>query len=168
MFVIVGVVALAALAGGGAYALRVAFAGPPVPKTVVYHDPGGRFYFTAPALWSVTSQSDGALVTDSSGANTVTIKDAPAVGGQSAVTIAEGMAHQQGLQTGQPVMIGGDSWQQRSGRVTGQDGATREIVALVDLRAGEVYTIELSSPTSSFATINNLVYQPLLASFAFA
>ena len=164
---IVAVVILAALGAGG-YALRLALAGPPEPKSVIYHDPAGRFSFTEPALWTATAQSQGVLITDSNGANSVTIEETPAQSGQTAQTLADASAKQLGLQDASTAVIGGDTWQQRSGEVTGQDGATREIVALVDVRADEVYTIQLSSPTASYTSINNLVYQPLLASFTFS
>ncbi len=160
------VVVIALLAGGG-YILRAALAGPPVPKTLVYRDPNGRFNLTVPALWSVTRQSGGALLTDSSGANSVTISYAPAQAGQTPASVADMLASQQGLQPAAPARIGGDAWQQRSGQVTGQDGVTRMIVVFVDVRDSEVYTIQLSSPIASYSTINNLVYQPLLASFTF-
>lgn len=163
---IVGVVVLVVLVGGG-IALRAALAGPPVPSSVTYHDPAGRFSFTVPALWSVTRQDNGALVTDSSGANSVTITAAPAQANQTAVSVANALALSQKLQPAAPMQVGGDTWQQRSGQVTGQDGATREIVALVDVRSGVLYTIQLSSPSASYASVNNLAYQPLLASFTF-
>jgi hypothetical protein len=159
---------LIALLAGGGYALRAALAGPPVPKSVTYRDPDGRFTVTVPALWTVTRQASGALLTDSSGANSVTISDTPAQTGQTAENVANALAIQQGLQPATPAQIGGDTWQQRTGQVTGQDGATRMIVVFADVRDGEVYTILLSSPTASYATVNNLVYQPLLASFTFA
>jgi hypothetical protein len=157
-----------ALLAGGAYALRATLAGPPVPQSVTYHDPNGRFTVTVPALWTVTRQASGALLTDSSGANSVTISAAPAQPGQTASSVANALAASQGLKPAAPVAISGDSWQQRSAQVTGQDGATRVIVVYADVRAGVVYTIQLSSPTASYNTINNLVYQPLLASFSFA
>lgn len=165
--VVVAVILLAALAGGG-YALRAALAGPPVPKSVVYRDPDGRYTLTVPALWTATRQADGALLTDSSGANTVTISVAPAQAGQTAASVADTSAKQLGLRAAAPAQIGGDTWEQRAGQITGQDGATRQMVVFVDLRAGEVYMIQLSSPTASYAAVNNLVYQPLLSSFAFS
>lgn len=167
---LLGVVALVALAalGAGGYALRAALAGPPLPKSVVYHDPGGRFSFIEPTLWTVTAQAQGALITDSSGANSVTIQVTSAQSGETAASLADATAKQLGLQNSATTEVGGDTWQQRSGQVTGQDGATRQMVALVDVRAGEVFTIELSSPTASYTSINNLVYQPLLASFTFS
>lgn len=166
--VIVAFVAIVALLVGGGFALRAALAGPPVPTIVAYHDPGGRFSVNVPALWTVTRQSDGALLTDSSGANSATISVTSAQAGATASSVADTLAEAQKLQTAPSVPIGGDTWQQRSGQVIGQDGATREIVALVDLHDGDIYTIQLSSPASSFSSINNQVYQPLLASFTFA
>jgi hypothetical protein len=160
------IVVIVLLAGGG-YALRAALAGPPVPKTVTYRDPNGRFSLIVPALWTATRQANGALLTDSSGANTVTISVSPPKPGQTATSVADALAGQQGLRPAAPTQIGGDTWEQRSGQVTGQDGATRAIVVYVDVRDGEVYTIQLSSPTASYTTVNNLVYQPLLASFSF-
>lgn len=165
--IVTALIVVVALLAGGGYALRAALAGPPVPKTVTYRDPDGHFTVTVPALWTATHQSTGALLTDSSGANTVTISDAPAQMGQTAASVADALATQQGLQPATPAQIGGDTWEQRSGQVTGQDGATRTVVLYVDVRGGETYTILMSSPTASYATVNNLVYQPLLASFAF-
>jgi hypothetical protein len=161
-------VVIATLAVGGWFALRAALAGPTVPTTVVYRDSAGRFLVTVPALWSATRQSDGVLLTDSNGANVVTITEAPAQSGLTASSVADALAASRKLQAVAPTQIGGDIWEQRSGQVTGQDGATRQIVVLVDVRDGEVYTIQLSSPAASYASINNLVYQPLLASFTFA
>jgi hypothetical protein len=165
--IVAALMAMLALLAGGGYALRAALAGPPVPKTVTYRDPNGHFTVTVPALWTVTRQASGALLTDSSGANSVTISDAPAQPGQTAASVADALATQQGLQAASPTQLGGDTWEQRSGQITGQDGATRTIVVYADVREGEAYTIQVSSPTASYATINNLVYQPLLASFTF-
>lgn len=166
-FIVSSVILAIALLVGGGYALRAALAGPPVPKSVTYRDPDGRFTVTVPALWTATHQTSGVLLTDSSGANSVTISDTPAQTGQTATSVADALATQQGLEVAMAAQIGGDTWEQRSGRVTGQDGATRMNVAYVDVRDGEVYTIQLSSPTASYTTINNLVYQPLLTSFTF-
>jgi hypothetical protein len=164
----VALLVVVTLVAGGVFALRAALAGPTVPTTVIYHDPGRRFSVTVPALWTVTSQSSGALLTDSSGANSATITVAPAQNGETPTSVADRLAQAQNLQAAPSAQIGGDTWQQRTGRVLGQDGATREVVALVDMRDGDIYTIMLSSPASSFASVNNLVYQPLLASFTFA
>ena len=166
--IIASLAVLIALVAGGGYALRAALAGPPVPKSVTYRDPDGRFTITMPALWTITRQASGALLTDSSGANSVTIRDTPAQPKQTAASVADSLAAPLSLQPATPAQIGGDVWQQRAGQVTGQDGATRMIALYVDLRGGEIYTIQLSSPTTSYDTINNLVYQPLLASFSFS
>jgi hypothetical protein len=42
------------------------------------------------------------------------------------------------------------------------------VTLYVDVHAGDLYTIETSSPASVASSINTLVYQPLLASFTFA
>lgn len=160
-------VLLVALAVGGVVEVRALLAPPPVPRTTTYHDQQRRFSFTEPSLWTVTPQANGALLTDSTGANTLTITVTPAQHGQTASALADTLATQQGLQTAPTAIIGGDSWEQRSGSVTGSDGATRIITAYVDIHAGTVYTIQTSSPTSVASSINTLVYQPLLASFVF-
>lgn len=162
----IALIVLATLAGGG-YALRAMLASPPVPKVVTYHDPEGRFSVTVPALWTVTQQANGALLTDSSGANSATISASPAKHGQTAANLADALAASQSLKAAPATDIGGDTWQQRSAQVTGQDGATRVVTLFVDVRGGIAYTILLSSPNASYVTINNLVYQPLLASFRF-
>ncbi|MDE3230106.1 MAG: hypothetical protein KGO05_09495 [Chloroflexota bacterium] len=165
--VIVALVVIAALATGGVLTARALLAGKPIPATTIYHDPQRRFSFAEPSLWTVTGNPQGALLTDSSGANTITISVASATSGQAAGLIADGMARQQGLQSAPDVGIGGDQWQQRTGSVTGQDGATRIVTLYVDVRAGALYTIETSSPTSVADSMTSLVYQPLLASFIF-
>ncbi len=159
-------VVVAALTGVG-YGVRAFFAPAPVPTTTTYHDPQRRFSFTEPALWTVTTQATGALIADSNGANTITIAVATPPAGQSAAEVADTLATQQTLQPAAPVSIAGDEWEQRAGRVTGLDGATRVITLYVDVHAGELYTITTSSPTSVASSINTVVYQPLLASFAF-
>lgn len=165
---IIGALALLiALAVGGFFVARGLLAPKPVPTTTTYHDAQRRFSFAEPALWAVTSNASGALLTDSSGANTVTITVASAQAGQSASDIADSLATQQGLSGAPTVTIGGDQWQQRTGSVTGQDGATRIVTLYVDIHNGELYTIESSSPSSVSSSMNTLVYQPLLASFAF-
>ena len=161
-------VALLALGAGGYFGARTLLAPKPVPTTSVYHDAQRRFSFSEPALWTVTPNADGALLTDSSGASTVTITVAPAPAGQAVGVIADTLAAQQGLQSAPTATIGGEQWQQRTGQVTGQDGATRVVTLYVDIHAGKLYTIESSSPTSVASSVNTLVYQPLLASFSFS
>lgn len=167
LIAIVFVVALA-LVGGALYAAHVLTAGTPVSHQSVYHDPQHRFSFTRPTLWQVTTTPDGALLTDSDGTSTAKISVAPGGASQNAATYADSLAQTLGLTAGAPQTIAGEPWEQRSGQATGTDGAVRQIVALVTLHDGQLYTIEFSSPTASFSGIDNLVYQPLLASFQFA
>lgn len=165
--VIGALVVVALLAAGGAIGARALLATPPVSKTTVYHDPQARFSFKEPTLWTVTPRADGALLADSSGANTLTISVAAAQAGQTAPGVADTLAAQQGLQSAAPEQIAGDQWEQRTGSVTGADGATRVVTLYVDIHAGLVYTIQTSSPSSVADSENTLVYQPLLASFTF-
>ncbi len=161
------IVVVVALAAGAIVEARALLATPPIPKTTTYHDPQRRFSFAEPALWTVTPNTDGALLADSTGANTVTITVATAQAGQTASATADTLAAQQGLQAAPATSIAGGQWQQRAGSVVGVDGATRVVTVYVDIHAGDLYTIQTSSPTSVADSINALVYQPLLASFAF-
>lgn len=156
------------LAGGAIYAAHALTAGPPVSHQSVYHDPQHRFSFTRPTLWQVTTTSNGALLTDSDGASTAKISVSAPVTGQDAATYADSLAQAQDLASAPPQSIAGEQWEQRTGQVTGTDGAVRQTVILVTLHDGQLYTIEFSSPTASYSGVNNLVYQPLLASFQFA
>jgi hypothetical protein len=157
-----------ALAGGAVYAAHIITAAPPVTHQSVYHDPQHRFSFTRPTLWQVTTTADGALLTDSDGSSTAKISVTGPAAGQDAATYADGLAKPLGLSADTPQTIAGEVWQQRSGQVTSTDGATHQMALLVTLHAGQFYVITFSSPTASYSGINNLVYQPLLASFQFA
>lgn len=157
-----------ALAGGAVYAAHIITAAPPVTHQSVYHDPQHRFSFTRPTLWQVTTTADGALLTDSDGSSTAKISVAGPAAGQDASTYADSLAKPLGLGADTPQTIAGEVWQQRSGQVTSTDGATHQMALLVTLHAGQFYVITFSSPTASYSGINNLVYQPLLASFEFA
>ncbi len=165
---VVGLLVVVALIAGGAFVARALLAPPPVPRTITYHDQQQRFSFAEPALWTVTPRSDGALLADSSGANTLTITVAPDSTGQTADAVANALATQQSLQSARAIAIAGDQWERRTGAVTGADGATRVVTLYVDVHAGFLYTIQTSSPTSVATSINTLVYQPLLASFTFS
>ncbi len=161
-------VVIAALGVGGFIAARALLAAKPISTVTTYHDPQRRFSFAEPSLWKLTPNADGALLTDSSGANTVTISVTAAQTGLAAGTTADKLATQQGLHSAPDATIGGDQWQQRTGSVTGQDGATRIVTLYVDVHGGDLYTIESSSPTSVADSMTSLVYQPLLASFSFS
>ena len=174
---VIALVALVALAflGGGAIELRALLASPPVPKSQIYSDPQHRFHFFRPTLWRVTTQPNGALATDSDGIDSAQISVSPIPAPTppqktppDAAQLADALATQLGgLQAAPTQTFAGASWEQRAGKVTGTDGAVREDVVLVTIHADQVYAITLSSPTSSYDTTNNLVYQPLLASFQF-
>ncbi|MGH2487964.1 MAG: hypothetical protein ACRDHE_18345 [Ktedonobacterales bacterium] len=156
-----------ALAAGAVYAAHIITAAPPVTHQSVYHDPLSRFSFTRPTLWQVTTTTDGALLTDSDGSSTAKISVTGPTAGQDAAAYADSLAKPLGLSADTPQTIAGEVWQQRSGQVTSTDGATHQVALLVTLHAGQFYTIEFSSTTASYSGVDNLVYQPLLASFQF-
>ncbi len=154
--------------GGAAYAVRVLTAPPPVATQTTYHDPQHRFSFQRPALWQVTATSAGADLSDASGTSTATVTVSLPPTPVTAAQEADRLATQLDLQPTTAQTIAGQSWERRSGQVTGSDGAVRQLTVLVTVYGGELYTIQLSSPVASFSAIDNAVYEPLLASFTFS
>lgn len=160
------VIALAA-GGGVAYLVRALTAAPPVARSQVYHDPSHHYHFTWPALWTLTAHSDGVLLTDSDGINSMTLTTATPLAGQDAKAAADAQAKNQKLAAAPSQQFAGATWEVRSGVHTDTDGVTRQTALYVTLHDGMLYSIECVSPLASYATTNNLVYQPLLASFTF-
>jgi hypothetical protein len=159
---------LALAAGGGvAYIVRAVTAAPPVASSQVYRDPDHRFHFTRPTLWNLTPRSDGVLLTDSGGIDTMTLTISAPKSGEDAKAAADAQAKDQQLTATSPQQIADVSWEVRSGVHADSDGVTRQMVLYVTLHNGDIYTIACVSPLSSYNATNNLVYQPLLASFAF-
>jgi hypothetical protein len=159
------------VAVGAAYVVRGVTAGPPVAHETIYRDPQHRFSFQRPALWHLIALPNGVTLTDSDNTSTITstatITVEQPMPGEVAKAHADTLATQQTLTAAPAQQIGGDTWEQRSGQVTGADGAVREVVVFVTLHEGQLYVIQLSSPLNSFSGVNSLVYQPLLASFTF-
>lgn len=167
--VVILVCILVLVAGGGAaYVVRGLTAAPPVASTSVYHDPRHRFSFQRPTLWLVTAASDGVTMTDSSGASTAQVSVAAPQAGETAQSHAQALATRLGLSGAAEQQIAGQQWEQRSGQVTGTDGAVRQVTVYVTLHGGELYTIQCSSPVASYDSTNNLVFAPMLASFTFS
>lgn len=162
------VVLVLAATGGGAYLVRALTAAPPVATQTLFLDPQHHFRFERPTLWTVTTTVDGVTITDSTGASTARVTVDPADTGETAQSQADTVAKELGLSLALEQTIGGDTWEQRAGQITGADGAVRQTVVYVTLRNGLIYTIDLSSPVASFTSVDNLVYQPLLASFQFS
>lgn len=168
---IVGIALVSLLAlivlGGIAYTVRALTAAPPVANQTIYRDPQHRFHFQRPALWLVTPTTDGVTLSDSDGASTAKI-DLPSLSSPAtAKAYADQLATQNNLTATLPQQIAGETWEQRLGQVTGADGAVREVVVFVTLHNDHLYVIQFTCPVASYDSINNLVYQPLLASFAF-
>jgi ribosomal protein L40E len=160
------VLALAA-GGGGAYLVRALTASPPVASSQVYRDPDHRFHFTRPALWTLTPRSDGVMLTDGDGINSMTLTLSAPTSGEDAKAAADALAKSQNLAAAPAQRFAGATWEVRSGPHTDADGVTRQTTLYVTLHNGEVYSIACVSPLASYSATNNLVYQPLLASFAF-
>ena len=159
---------LALAAGGGvAYLVRALTASPPVASSQVYRDPDHRFHFTRPALWTLTPRSDGVLLTDGDGVNSMTLTIGAPLPGEDAKAAADALAKSQNLAAAPPQQFAGATWEVRSGSHTDADGVTRQTTLYVTLHDGEVYSVACMSPLASYSATNNLVYQPLLASFAF-
>ena len=165
--VLLGVVLALGVGGGVAYLVRALTAAPPVASSQVYSDPDHRFHFTRPTLWNVTSRADGVLLTDSGGINSMTVTATAPSPGQDAKAAADALAKSQNLASAPTQDFAGTTWEVRSGVHTDADGATRQTTLYVTLHNGEIYAIACVSPLASFSSTNNLVYQPLLASFAF-
>ena len=153
--------------GGAFYVAQRLTARPQVPTQVTYHDPQRRFSLVRPGLWSVTVLDDGVLLSDSSGLSTAQVQLTAPSAGETAVSHADELASQKSLQAAPPLRFAGATWQQRSAQVTGADGAVRMDVVLVTEHSGIMYTLEFNSPVASYSGVNTLVYQPLMASFAF-
>lgn len=159
-------VVLAAL-GGAAYAERKLTAAPPVASSALYQDAGHHFRFQRPALWTLAASDAGVTLTDSDGVGTARVLVAEPTAGEDATAHADALAKRIGLQAAPTRDFAGETWQQRTGQVAGADGVVRQEVILVAAHGNTLYTIEFSSPVATFTSLDNLVFQPLLDSFAF-
>ena len=165
--VLLVVVLFVVAVGGAFYVAQRLTANPPVPAQVTYHDPQHRFSLVRPGLWSVTVLGDGILLSDSSGLSTAQLQVSAPSAGETALSHADALASQKSLQAAPSLQFAGVTWQQRSAQVTGADGAVRMDVVLVTEHSGKLYTLEFNSPVASYSGVNTLVFQPLMASFAF-
>lgn len=160
-------VVVAAAIAGTAVGVKALLAGDNVSHSTTYQDPLHRFHFLRPTLWTVTPLPDGVLVTDSEGASTLQVSVATPAPGETAQGRADAMAQTQGLADDTSLTFAGVEWQARVGNVTGRDGVVRQLDVYVAEHNGVLYIIQLASPIASFNGIDNLVYQPMLASFQF-
>ncbi len=153
--------------GGAAYAERKLTAALPVASTAIYQDAGHHFRFQRPALWTLAASDAGVTLTDSDGVSIARVLVAEPAAGEDAAAHADALAKRIGLQAAPTRDFAGETWQQRTGQVAGADGVVRQEVILVAARDSTLYTIEFSSPVATFTSLDNLVFQPLLDSFAF-
>lgn len=170
-FLALAVVLVAAVALAGGVVLRAALAGPPVPRTITYHDPAARFQVRQPALWSVHAAPDGVLFADSTSSSSLTSTIQVSVtapqSGDTATSQVDALATSLGLSapTSGTETFASTTWQQRQGTTLGSDGAEHEVLVEVTLAHGNMYAITCESPLASFDSDNSLVFQPFLASF---
>jgi hypothetical protein len=169
LWLALGITLLALVAtGGGFYLARGLTAPPPVTSQTTYQDPQHRFTFQQPTLWTTVTTADGVRLSDSDGSSTAVITVQETSTPETATSYADAQAAQMGLGVAPPQQIGGVLWEQRQGRVTDPtDGAVHQVLLFVTVHDALVYSITFTSPIASYAQINTIVYQPLLASFRF-
>jgi hypothetical protein len=167
LLLLLGCALLLGAFGGAAYLLRLLTAGPAVSQQTSYTDPRHRFSFARPTLWQVSTSATGVSLSDADGISTASVTVRAADFSDTAATAADAVATPLGLATQPQQQFAGVTWEQRSGQVTGQDGAVRQYVVLAAIHNSQVYVIEFTCPISSYDSTNTLVYQPLLDSFAF-
>jgi hypothetical protein len=169
LWLYVGAVLLVLLAaGGGFYLVRGLTAGPPVSSQSTYRDTRYHFSFRDPTLWTTLQTANGVDLSDSDGTSTAVIEVVPISTPQTAGDYAEKLATQMGLGPAPEQFIGGEVWEQHSGLVTDlTDGVVHKVVLFVTVHNGQIFTITFSCPIASYMQISVMVYQPLLASFAF-
>ncbi len=163
----IALVVMVAVAGG-LYVVRGLTAAPPVSSQTTYQDPQHRFTFRQPTLWSAVATLGGVELTDSDGSSTAVIVAMPMSTPETANDYADQQAKAMELGPAPEQEIGGVSWEQRSGSVTDlTDGAVHRVILFATIHNGLIYSITLTCPIASYTQINNIVYQPLLASFQF-
>lgn len=162
------IVTFALAATGVTLGVRALLASAPISQRTAYQDPAHRFRFTRPTLWNVSTSPTGVLLSDSGGTSTLHVTVRTPLPKQTATDAADTLAKDLTLATALDKVIGGSLWEQRTGKQTGSDGAVRQLTVYVTIHAGQLYVIETTSPIATAATIDNLVYEPLFASFQFA
>jgi hypothetical protein len=162
------VVLVLVAAAAGFYVERGLTAAPPVSRQSTYQDPQHRFAFQKPTLWTALTTVNGVQLSDSDGSSTATINVTQTGTPETAGNYADAQAAEMGLALAPGQEIGGELWEQRSGKVTDPtDGAVHEVVLFVTVHNTLIYSITFSCPIASYAQLHTLVYQPLLASFRF-
>jgi hypothetical protein len=140
---------------------------PQVPLSNVYHDPAHRFHFVQPALWQATLAADGVTLDDATGVSRVLITVSPADVGETAATRAAALREEFGLSAGPELVAGGVTWAEDIGTVESSDGGQSVMLVLVTQHGASIYVVECSSPEANFAANSQLVFLPLVRSFAF-
>lgn len=138
-----------------------------VPLRNLYRDPAHHFHFVQPALWQAIPTASGVALGDATGVTRVLITVAPAQQGATATSLAEGIRETYKLRAGPTVEAGGVTWSEDIGTVAAADGSQSEMLVLVTQHGSSLYVIECSSPVASFDANTQLIFLPLVRSFAF-
>jgi hypothetical protein len=138
-----------------------------VPAQTVYRDPQGRFSFVQPALWQATPAADSVTLTDATGISSVRVTVTLAQGQETAAQAADLVGAADGASSTAVVHSGGVAWEEREGPVPQADGTTRYVDVFVTEHDSSFYIVECSTLAATYASTNQLIFQPLLRSFAF-
>ncbi|HEV2236660.1 MAG TPA: zinc ribbon domain-containing protein [Ktedonobacterales bacterium] len=138
-----------------------------IPAATVYHDPQGRFSFLRPALWQTTPASDGVTLTDATGISSARVTVTLAPGQETAAEAADLVGASDGVSQATSVRAGGATWEERDGTVPLADGTTRHVTVYVTEHDSSLYILECSTLAATYPSTNQLIFQPLLRSFAF-
>jgi hypothetical protein len=138
-----------------------------VPAETIYRDPQGRFSFVQPALWHTAPATDSVTVMDATGISSVRVTVTLAHGQETAAQAADLVGASDGAISAAIVHIGGVAWEEREGTVPLADGTTRYVDVFVTEHDSSFYIVECSTLAATYPTTNQLIFQPLLRSFAF-
>jgi hypothetical protein len=138
-----------------------------VPAQTTYRDPQGRFSFAQPALWQAAPSTDSVTLTDATGISIARITVTLAHGQETAADAADLVGASDGVSRRSTVRIHGVTWEERVGLVPLADGTTRYAAVYVTEHDSSFYIVECSTLSATYPSTNQLIFQPLLRSFAF-
>ena len=106
-------------------------------------------------------------LTDATGISSVRVTVTLAQGQETAGQAADLVGAADGASSAAVVHSSGVAWEEREGPVSQADGTTRYVDIFVTERDSLLYIVECSTLAATYATTNQLIFQPLLRSFAF-
>jgi hypothetical protein len=106
-------------------------------------------------------------LTDATGISSVRVTVTLAHGQETAAQAADLVGASDGVSHATTVHVGGVAWEERDGAVPLADGTTRYADVFVTEHDSSFYIVECSTLEATYPTTNQLIFQPLLRSFAF-